>query len=107
VASDPSKLGVNEWREKAREERGAGGTRTLEGPGEGRRMQKPHLQVGTLRRRRSENTLNLGERDKRKIVGTLKREILRLAKLAQDDYPCRMVNLAAHLCRNFIREAII
>lgn len=33
---------------------------------------------------------------KRKIVGTLKREILRLAKLAQDDYPFRIVNLAAH-----------
>jgi len=52
---------------------------------------------------------------KRKIVGTLKREILRLAKLTpfgctqgeQDDYPCRIVNLAAHRRRNFMRETII
>src|SRR5437588_8715203 len=34
-----------------------------------------------------------GRVDKRKIVGTLKREILRLA---QDDYPCRIVDLASH-----------
>ncbi len=44
---------------------------------------------------------------KRQIAGTLKREILRLAKLAQDDHPCRIVNLAAHRVAHFMRDPII
>jgi hypothetical protein len=80
---DLGAVASDEWREKAREERMAGGARTLEDPGEERGMQEPHLQVGRLRRGRSRNTLSREEVGKRKIVGTLKREILRLAKLAR------------------------
>ncbi len=78
---DLGAVASDEWREKAREERMAGGARTLEDPGE-ERGKEPHLQVGRLRRGRSRNTLSREEVGKRKIVGTLKREILRLAKLA-------------------------
>ena len=63
------------WRvaRKDKRNRGAGGTRPLEDPGEERGVQEPHLQVGRLRRRRSRNTRSRGEVGKRKIVGTLKR----------------------------------
>ena len=95
---DLATVATDKWRvaRKDKRNRGAGGTRPLKGPGEERGMQEPHLQIGRLRRRRSRNTRSRGEAGKRKIVGTLKKEILGLAKLAEDDYPCRIVILAEH-----------
>src|SRR5881398_1852548 len=84
---DLATVATDKWRvaRKDMRNRGAGGTRPLKGPGEERGMQEPHLQIGRLRRRRSRNTRSRGEAGKRKIVGTLQKEILGLAKLAEDD----------------------